>query len=203
MYKVFFEDRIFILSEIPVIKYIDKQNLVYKYKDPKNLKENINTFRINTSIQRMNIYNNNKNILLKVFSGFFTCINAAGGIVKNNKGNILFIYRRGKWDLPKGKVEENEETSMAAIREVTEECGISDLTISRFLKISYHTYLVDNIIVLKKTWWYEMLYNGTQSLVPQLEEDITEICWMNQDNLDKPMGNTYESIKDLLFSYIL
>jgi len=203
MYKVFFEDRTFILSEFPVIKYTDDQNLVFKYKEPKDLMGKINRFRKDPVIQRINIYNKNADILLKVFSDFFNCINAAGGIVRNNEGKILFIYRRGKWDLPKGKVEENEESDLAALREVTEECGISDMKISKHLKNSYHTYLMDNFPVLKITKWYEMLYDGNQNFAPQLEEDITKVIWIGNDNINEVLDNTYKSIEDLLSYYIL
>lgn len=62
-------------------------------------------------------------------------IKAAGGLVKNGDGDYLFIYRLGKWDLPKGKVEDNEKMREAAVREVEEECGIK---INYLGKKNYH-----------------------------------------------------------------
>ena len=125
-------------------------------------------------------------------------INAAGGGVKNVAGDILFIFRNGKWDLPKGKIEEGEETMNAAMREVREECGISDVAIVRELISTYHTYNVLNKRILKKTVWFEMFCKDSAELKPQIEEGITMVKWMNKDETLKALNNTYESVKEVI-----
>jgi ADP-ribose pyrophosphatase YjhB (NUDIX family) len=125
-------------------------------------------------------------------------IRAAGGLVKNGKGEYLFIYRLGKWDLPKGKIDEGEKTKAAAQREVEEECGINVDYLGPKLLSTYHLYTLKNDVVIKKTTWYEMGVNKTPKLKPQLEEDITRAEWRSSAELNDIRGNTYPLIHDLL-----
>jgi len=125
-------------------------------------------------------------------------IYAAGGVVRNGEGEILFIYRLGKWDLPKGKVEENEKMRDAAVREVEEECGIHINYLGKKLVTTYHTYYMKGKFVLKQTKWYNMGVNKIPRLVPQVEEDITEAQWVNPKHLESVQFNTYPLIKDIL-----
>ena len=134
----------------------------------------------------------------KEFVSLFTEISAAGGLVKNNKNEVLFILRLNKWDLPKGKIEKGENPSEAALREVEEECGVKDLKITKQLPSTYHTYLLKGKKILKKTYWFEMIANGNTQLKPQIEEHITEVKWMNNEEIKIAMGNTYGSIKDVI-----
>ncbi|WP_436832406.1 NUDIX hydrolase [Parapedobacter sp. DT-150] len=125
-------------------------------------------------------------------------IKAAGGLVKNGDGQFLFIHRLGKWDLPKGKVDENESTRNAAIREVEEECGIHVDYLGQKIRSTYHSYVMKGELVIKKTNWYEMGVNRIPKLRPQLEEDITEAVWLGRDKLHKIRKNTYPLIEDIL-----
>lgn len=125
-------------------------------------------------------------------------IRAAGGLVKNGNGEYLFIHRLGKWDLPKGKVEEGEEMSEAAQREVEEECGLAVDYLGKKLITTYHTYMLRGKLILKLTEWYEMGVNGTPALVPQLEEDITEAKWIAKEDFTPLLENTYPLIADIL-----
>ncbi|MCK7539615.1 MAG: NUDIX domain-containing protein [Marinilabiliales bacterium] len=63
----------------------------------------------------------------------FNIVIAAGGFVRNEKDEILFIFRRGHWDLPKGKLNHKkgiiEKKKDAAVREVMEETGIEKIDI--------------------------------------------------------------------------
>lgn len=146
------------------------------------------------------IYFFNKDIeqLFQYFSSLFRIIEAAGGLVRNVKDKWLFIFRHGKWDLPKGKIEKKESIEMAAIREVEEECGIGGLTITRELVSTYHIYSLKDKIILKRTYWFEMLCTDTSKLVPQLEEGITDAKWLDTGDLKQVYENTYESIKEVL-----
>jgi ADP-ribose pyrophosphatase YjhB (NUDIX family) len=125
-------------------------------------------------------------------------IEAAGGLVKNDKGELLMIFRNGLWDLPKGKIESGEDEKTAAIREVEEECGISGLTIMRSLTPTFHTYRHHDKTILKKTYWFEMHCTDTRPLVPQTKEGITEVRWMDSVGVEKAMENTFLSIAEVV-----
>ena len=133
----------------------------------------------------------------QVFSGLVR-LEAGGGLVTNEMGDYLLIFRNGKWDLPKGKQEEGEDISITAIREVVEECGISEIRISDHICNTYHTFHRDGIFYLKCTHWYKMIYNGDCSVArPQFEENIEKVLWIPEDNLQHYLHNTYPSIKEV------
>ena len=123
---------------------------------------------------------------------------ASGGKVKNTKGEILFIYRDGVWDLPKGFVEKGEKKKEGAIREVEEETGVSDLKIVSKLKTTFHTYRYKGQLVLKISHWYNMTSNFTGKLIPETKEGITDVQWLDKSEIENAMKNTWENIK-LLF----
>jgi 8-oxo-dGTP pyrophosphatase MutT (NUDIX family) len=136
--------------------------------------------------------------LFRMFSSFFLKFDSAGGIVRDKSGRYLFIKRFGKWDIPKGKLEAGESPEMAAIREVTEECGIEPPTIIRSLPSTYHTYILDGQRVLKQTWWFAMEYSGSPATTPQKEEGITEAVWLKPSQFDIILENTYRSLEVLI-----
>jgi 8-oxo-dGTP pyrophosphatase MutT (NUDIX family) len=138
----------------------------------------------------------------KQFTSQFLLIRAAGGVVSNEAGEILFIYRLDKWDLPKGKVEEGEELELAAVREVEEECSIHKLELSHHLITTYHTYSLKGEQVLKSTDWYVMRHSGSEQPKPQLIEGISDAQWIARERWnDTVLVNTYPSVKDVLESY--
>ncbi len=130
-------------------------------------------------------------------------IEAAGGMVLNTQGEILMIYRRGFWDLPKGKIESGETTEICAIREVQEETGIKSLEIIEKLQVTYHTYTLGNKTILKPSHWFKMIHTDNEKTIPQAEEDITEIRWMNQKEVTTILNKSYESIRELLSKHYL
>ncbi len=134
---------------------------------------------------------------LEKFRKYLKKIRAAGGLVFNPNGELLLIKRNGLWDLPKGKLESGEESSVGAIREVEEECNVSDLTINKALGTSYHVYK-DDKWMLKPTDWYVMTANNWQDAKPQLAENIVEIKWVNPDDLIIAELDTYSSIREVL-----
>ena len=139
----------------------------------------------------------------KAFNSMFTRIEAAGGIVRSLDNEFLFIKRLGKWDLPKGKLNKKETAQKGAIREVTEETGLADLSITKALTSTYHIYTDrKGREVLKETFWFEMTCERNQILIPQTEEDITEVRWFSADELYIPLLNTYASLKNLLEHYL-
>jgi 8-oxo-dGTP pyrophosphatase MutT (NUDIX family) len=128
----------------------------------------------------------------------FKYIEAAGGLVYNDEGACLFIYRRDKWDLPKGKIDAGELPIEAAKREVEEECGVLVKAVNELLAETYHLYSLKKKVVFKKTYWYAMAVSGKPDLIPQAEEDITEACWLSKNQLDEVQSNSYPLILDLI-----
>ncbi|QIA09724.1 NUDIX hydrolase [Draconibacterium halophilum] len=143
--------------------------------------------------------------LFQNFSSAFLQLDAAGGVVKSG-GKLLFIFRNGKWDFPKGKTDKGESNKTAALREVEEECGISNHSIVKALPSTYHIYQSPykktfGQWIFKETFWFEMDYNGSSAGTPQLDEGITEVRWFHPNELDEVLENTYENLKALIQLY--
>ncbi|MGB3005859.1 MAG: NUDIX hydrolase [Chitinophagaceae bacterium] len=136
--------------------------------------------------------------LKKAFFKKFTVVMAAGGFVTNEKKEILLIFRRGKWDMPKGKLDKGETLEECAIREVEEETGLQNVKLTSPLAITYHTYHEGTRFILKESHWYNMKVSGKQVLTPQIEEDIHEIKWVKKEDLKEYLDNSFPSIKDVL-----
>jgi ADP-ribose pyrophosphatase YjhB (NUDIX family) len=122
-------------------------------------------------------------------------LKAGGGIVMSDSQELLFIYRHGKWDLPKGKLEKGETIDVCALREVEEETGVQNLEIIELLMCTYHIYIEDTYI-LKETTWF-LMKTKHQQLAPQKEEGITKAVWVHQNKIEKQLESTYESVKDI------
>jgi 8-oxo-dGTP pyrophosphatase MutT (NUDIX family) len=198
MYKVFFNDRVLLLTDDFIKNFQHRYGLFYKFKDVEDLKELIQFYHRLKRIDTLFIFHHDLDELREKFRLCFKLIYAAGGLVRNTKNEILIIKRRGKWDLPKGKLHKQEAFHIAALREVHEECGLQELEIMRPLLSTYHSYLINDIQVLKKTWWFEMRYSGSRDPVPESEEDITEIRWFRTEDLEEVAANTYMSVLDVL-----
>jgi 8-oxo-dGTP pyrophosphatase MutT (NUDIX family) len=133
------------------------------------------------------------------WTSMYTLSVAAGGVVRHMDGRILLIFRRGKWDLPKGKLDYEETPEHAAVREVQEECGIGGLHLGPLLKITFHTYTEKKRPILKKTFWYAMTCTDTRTPVPQEEEDIEKVVWMTPAEIrENVFPNTYRSVREVL-----
>ena len=143
-------------------------------------------------------FHTNVEELRKAFWKKFMLVKAAGGLVLNEDGEILFIFRRGKWDLPKGKLDEGETLETCAVREVQEETGLKNVQLKKHLVTTYHTYDESGHHILKESWWYLLSASKKEALVPQTIEQITQIEWVDPRNLEKYVSNTYPSIIDVL-----
>jgi 8-oxo-dGTP pyrophosphatase MutT (NUDIX family) len=139
---------------------------------------------------------------IQVMESLFEPIKAAGGLVYNPDGKLLFIKRRGVWDLPKGKIEEGETIKEAALREVEEETNLSDLDIVEELPVTRHTYKEKSTRLLKRTYWYKMSSEG-KNAAPEIEEDITEVRWMDPENFLQEDYDTYRTLIELLKEELL
>jgi|TARA_B100001758_G_C18388040_1_gene601279 8-oxo-dGTP pyrophosphatase MutT (NUDIX family) len=133
----------------------------------------------------------------------FECIVAAGGIVENNSKEWLFIFRNAVWDLPKGKVEKNEKLEVAAEREISEECGLSEMRLDSFISTTHHMYYENGIIKLKETHWFLFYSSQSKNLKPQLEEGITNLKWVSSNDLKDVLSNSFFSIQELVKIYLL
>lgn len=153
----------------------------------------------NTSTPEVCLYHPDVEVVWKGFTDFFKNVGAAGGIVSNEYGKVLFIKRLGRWDLPKGKIEKGEEIQDAAVREVQEETGLDELAVEHFVGKTYHIYSEKTQKILKTTHWYKMKFIGTSEAVPQVEEGITEVDWKSEKEIQTTVfANTFENIKFIL-----
>ena len=200
MYKVFFNDKALFLTDDFTENFKESRGLFYKYKTIEDLKEIVSMYAEAVHLKPLYVYHFDIEQLRDDFRMCFKNIDAAGGLVSNQNGEYLLIYRRGKWDLPKGKVDKGENYPQAATREVAEETGLKSIKIEKPLMSTYHTYPFNNRIALKKTYWFSMKLIGDDIPVPEIEEDIEEVRWFKPDDLTEAFENTYPLIRDI-FNY--
>ena len=201
MYKVHFENRFIMISEEP--DRVQKYGIFHKFYATSELYKLISEFQADSSIQSANVYGTNIRHIWKIFRIYFTEVGAAGGLVRHASGKYLFIEKKGKLDLPKGHIEPGEEPDSCALREVSEECGISGHSIVKSLPPSYHTYSWEGISYLKKTSWFLMSYNGIMVTEPQVSEGITKVEWLSPDEISKIKKSAWLSLMDLINTSIL
>jgi 8-oxo-dGTP pyrophosphatase MutT (NUDIX family) len=198
MYKVFFNDRTIYLDDtLPDMTKVGK-DYVCAFENITDLKPQVRQFLLAENPGNLHIFHDDKKSLLRIFSQCFTNISAGGGLVRNTQGELLVIFRRGKWDLPKGKAEKGETLEQTAVREVEEECGLQGIEIREFLKSTYHIYTGPDNYILKKTDWFSMIYEGKDNPRPLLKEDISETRWIDSTQLDEIISNTYQSILEVI-----
>lgn len=157
----------------------------------------INELDNNANIARLTLLTGDEENKFRRLCANFTEINAGGGLVKNEKGEFLLIFRNGRWDLPKGKQETGEEIRLTAQREVGEECGITAPEAGKLICITNHTYHREGKFILKHTYWYEMNYRLSEKPAPQTSEGIEDIKWVNKEELVSCLDNSYPSIKEV------
>jgi len=201
MYKVHFENRFITISPEP--DRLQKYGLFHKFNDTSELYKLIADFQADKSIHAINIYGPDIKFIWKLFRIYFTEVGAAGGLVRHTTARYLFIEKKGKLDLPKGHLEPGEEPEACAIREVSEECGISGHSIVKPITPSYHTYTWEGISYLKKTSWFLMQYDGEMITKPQVEEGITKVEWLFPDELNSLKSNAWLSLMDLINDSVL
>ena len=129
----------------------------------------------------------------------FKIIKAGGGVVMRGD-KVLLIERMGKWDLPKGKLEKGEKSLAGAVREVEEECSVRVVAEEKLCS-TWHTYVQDGRKIIKKTTWYLMYCLDDRYMAPQAEENITDIRWMNREQWQEAMQNSYRSIQEVFSVY--
>ncbi|MBS1534999.1 MAG: NUDIX domain-containing protein [Bacteroidetes bacterium] len=193
MYKVFVNDKPFFLTN-QILKETDFQLFLLESTDIKKLV--IKMF--NNKIKKCYLYYPDEKIMFKKLKEKIPVQRAGGGLVYNAQGEVLFILRNGKWDLPKGGKEKKEKMKHAAMREVEEETGVNGLVIKRKLQKTYHIFKRNGVYKLKITHWFEMYTDYEGIPVGQAEEGIEQVAWLNPAQIKEALKNSYENIK-LLF----
>ncbi len=193
MYKVFVNDRpLFLTNEI--LKETDFQFFLLDSVDV----EQVIVKMFQNKIHKAYLYHPDEKEIMKKLKSKISVNKAGGGLVYNKNGDVLFIFRNGKWDLPKGGIKKEELIEACAIREVEEETGVSGLKIGTKLQKTYHIFKRNGSYKLKITHWFEMKTNFDGIPVGQLEEGIEKVAWLNQEQIKEALKNSYENIK-LLF----
>tara|TARA_S200000501_G_scaffold131706_1_gene124519 strand:+ start:725 stop:1321 length:597 start_codon:yes stop_codon:yes gene_type:complete len=191
--------------------FINKLSIILTSKNKSLSQENsflLSSITLNEILKKVRkhkkifLYHPKKSELLKVFKSKIKVIFASGGIVKNDNNQILFIYRRGKWDLPKGKAEKGESIRETAVREVIEETGIEKLKIDKYFSNTFHIVRNNKKYFLKETSWFLMSSNFKGKLKPQLNEGIKSVKWKTFDDAKKIKKKTYGNISIILTDFL-
>ena len=193
MYKVFVNDKPLFLTN-KISKETDFQLFLLKSVDIESLIVKI----FQNKIQKAYLYHPDEREIMKTLKAKIPVNKAGGGLVYNKKGEILFIFRNGKWDLPKGGTEKGENIEDTAMREVEEETGVNKLKIIKKLQKTYHVFKRNGMHKLKITHWFEMYSDFEGIPQGQLEEGIEEVAWFKPEEIPDVLKNSYENIK-LLF----
>jgi len=196
MYKVFFNEQVLQL-------FSKEDNAIndnfIEINSEKDIPSVIEDFIQNGN--SINLIAENVDLLLEWIKNQFVYLEAAGGIVKNKIGEILFIYRLGYWDLPKGKIEKGESPEEAAYREIEEECGIKNHLLEKEITQSFHIYKRDGKMHLKKTFWFLFNDKEEEELIAQSEEDIETVVWLDNNEIELALTESYPSIIEVYQSY--
>jgi 8-oxo-dGTP pyrophosphatase MutT (NUDIX family) len=203
--KIYFSDKpLFLCDAVDEIiePFIHNDDAVFIDElDPHTVKSMIHEMQLE-KVHAGVFFHPNLEELRKAFYKKFTIIQAGGGLVQNEKKELLLIHRRGHWDLPKGKLDKGEKIEDCAVREVEEETGLRDVQLLAPLLITYHTYHEGTKFILKESHWYTMKVSGPQKPVPQTEEDIHEIKWVKAGDLTPYLKEAFPSVTDVLKAWL-
>jgi len=198
MYKVFFNQKLILLTTDIISPKEDSPFFYVKFTNKKFVVQMLKSKKV----KMLYLYHSKEDKLWYYFLNMFKVIEAAGGLVRNLKTNhFLFIFRNKKWDLPKGRINKNEEVQKAAIREVEEETGVENLSITKPLNTTYHIFKRNRKYRLKKTFWYlmETDYNG--ELTPETKEGIEKAIWIDKKLIVPLKSEMYQNINLIISTY--
>lgn len=176
--------------------FLEKQLIVLNNPAPGMLTGLLETFS-DESVHGYVWQSANPDKVFQLVASHFEHWEAAGGLIRNQAGEILLMFRRGHWDLPKGKLDPGETPEVCALREITEETGLVHIQIENKLTDTWHTYSLGEKNILKQTHWYEVVFKGDELTIPQIEEDIVDIQWIKPENIKHYMKYTYPGIRDV------
>lgn len=197
MYKIYLGAHCFFLSsEQSFHGHFDRVLKKPKAKDIIEVCAELNKDPDNNP-QTILLEGDDEKIVKEIKKGFKEVV-AGGGVVFNSKKELLLIKRHGKWDLPKGKLEEDESIELCSIREVEEECNVFGLELGRLVIITYHFYKTKSGWKIKKAYWFKMKSRDYKQASPQKEEGIQKIKWVKPKDIDVEELNTFGSIREVL-----
>ena len=199
--KIYFDDKPLFLCDD-----VDASLQPYIHHDDAVFIDELNLHTVKSMIHEMQkpavhagvFFNKDLEDLKAAFFKKFTIVKAGGGFVQNEANDVLLMFRRGKWDLPKGKLDKKEAIEDCALRETREETGLVNVDLISPLITTYHSYHEGTRSVLKETSWFKMKTKGDQKLIPQTTEQISKLEWVNKDDLKKYMANSFPSVVDVL-----
>lgn len=200
MYKIYINNKVLILtSQSETFLSDNPLKILHKryYGDKKLLKNLINQLEVGSPYDQIEVLAKNPKELFKIIKTFLIPVKAGGGLVFNSNGHLLTIFRKGHWDLPKGKIEAFEGKKKAAIREVQEECGIENLFLVEKAAKTYHVFTKKKKQILKISHWYFM-FSDQKKLIPQENEGIENAVWLDTKKVFDLKYNFYPNLKDLL-----
>lgn len=203
--KIYFNDKPLFLCD-----NIDETIEPYIHHDDAVFIDELDLHTIKSMIHEMQepevhagvFYHPDLNELKKAFWKKFTIVKAAGGLVQNEDKKIMLIFRRGKWDLPKGKLDSGETLEQCALREVEEETGLTKIKLLSPLLTTYHTYHEGSRFILKESYWFTMKVTGKQNIQPQKEEGILEIKWVTPNEAEKFFPECFPSVIDVIKEFV-
>jgi len=199
--KIYFDDKpLFLCDEV------DASLQPYVHHDDTVFIDELNLHTVKSMIHEMQkpsvhagvFFNNDLEELKGTFFKKFTMVKAGGGFILNENNAVLMMFRRGKWDLPKGKLDKKETIEECAVRETEEETGLKNIELISPLITTHHTYHEGTKSIMKETSWFRMKVTGDQKLVPQTSEQISKLEWVNKDDLEKYKKNSFPSVIDVL-----
>jgi len=199
--KIYFDDKPLFLCD-----NVDATLQPYIHHDDAVFIDELNLHTVKSMIHEMQdtsvhagvFFHKDLKELKDAFFKKFTLVKAAGGFVLNENNEVLMMFRRGKWDLAKGKMDKKETFEECAIRETEEETGLKNIKLISSLITTYHTYHEGSKYVLKETKWFTMKVSGEQKLIPQAAEQISKLEWVCKNDLKKYLQNSFPSVNDVL-----
>tara|TARA_B100001287_G_scaffold180164_1_gene151906 strand:+ start:1274 stop:1879 length:606 start_codon:yes stop_codon:yes gene_type:complete len=198
MYKVFFNQKPIILTTDVLSPKEDSPFFYVKFTNKKFIVQILKSKKV----KKLYLYHSKENKLWYYFLNMFKLIEAAGGLVLNLKTNkYLLIFRNEKWDLPKGRINKNEEVKNAAIREVEEETGVENLSIIKPINTTYHIFKKNRKYRLKKTFWYLMETDYSGELTPETKEGIERAVWVDKKLIVSLKSEMYQNIDLVISNY--
>ena len=197
MHRIYFEKRCIIICSPDEQALSDPNAVEFHFGGEVGLRSLVAMFEASGSLARVYIPTDDTAGMYRRVCAQFREVDAAGGLVSNQRGDYLLIQRGGLWDLPKGHREADEDIELTALREVQEETGVDRLELRGLICVTDHCYLRDGVWHLKHSWWYDMRYTDPVDLTPQREEDITRAAWVARSSLPSFLKNTYPSILEV------
>jgi 8-oxo-dGTP pyrophosphatase MutT (NUDIX family) len=202
MYEVFLNDRKIVIADENEVSIYNEFVFNGSCNDLTFIDQKVSGFLHGNENQL--VLPGNIDFVWNSFRQLFKLLPAAGGVVHQVQ-EFLFIFRKGKWDLPKGKQESGETPEMTALREVGEETGLHDLIVDGIFPSTWHLYQSPykgskGEWILKETAWFSMRGSENGILVPQTAEEIELVRWISKDELNIVLDNTYSSLKKIILS---